>query len=133
MATTFGTTRLLIRRSEAARIAGWSVPTLSRRERSDPGIPQRIATGPGGGPPYGYRLDEWSEYVARLPRATPPAPPTPEASIRAADIARDGVAKRKAKRSVADTAEGQGFEPSRCSSRDSQPYPIDATYDAPHA
>ena len=80
---------ILIRRAEAARLAGWSIVTLAKRERSDPAIPCRIAVGANGGAPYAYRRSEWLAYLDRLPRAAPSAAATPpEVSAKASELAR---------------------------------------------
>jgi hypothetical protein len=88
---------ILIRRSEAARLAGWSIVTLARRERTDPSIPARVNIGPGANGPFAYRRDEWQAYVDQLPRVAPPRPATPEATAQARALARRSVEKRQAR------------------------------------
>jgi len=62
----------IYKRSIAAALAGYTVRTLDRRERTDPNIPKRVALGPGGGPPYGYVATEWDAYLANLQRVERP-------------------------------------------------------------
>ena len=100
--------RVLIKRSEAARLAAWSIATLERRERDDPRIPARIAVGATGGKPYAYRYHEWVEYLAGLPESRPTATPDPVLSKTQSDLARKAAAARRAAR---DAAEGRGDEP----------------------
>ena len=99
-------TSVLIPRREAAALAGWSVPTLDRRERSDPTIPARINVGPGEHGPYAYRRDEWLAYLDRLPRAAARVPSV-ETSARGAALARVAVEKRQRR---ADSTEYPGAE-----------------------
>ena len=82
----------IIPRAEAFRLIGWSRSTGKRRERTDPNIPARIAIGPAR---YGYRLDEWEQYMATLPRVRT----APQVSVALADKGRkaglaSGVARR---------------------------------------
>ena len=88
----------IIRRREAATLAHWSIPTLARRERTDPTIPPRISTGPNGKGPYGYRRGAWLAYLDALPRNRPAATPTPAATAQASAL----LAKRRQKRSAAE-------------------------------
>lgn len=69
----------IIKRSVAAAQRGVSVRTLVRRERDDPDIPQRVALGPNGGPPYGYIAEEWDAYLASRPRVPRPVAEQPSA------------------------------------------------------
>lgn len=107
---TLATNSVLIKRSEAAMLARWSVETLARRERSDPRIPARISVGPGDNGPFAYRRDEWLAYLDQLERAAPA--PVARGSSRSCETARRALAKRRAR----DAAEGasvvQGAAPS---------------------
>jgi hypothetical protein len=97
--------QVLIKRSVAAQMAGWSLATLKRRERLDPRIPVKIAVGMTGGQPYAYRYDEWISYLAGFP-ASPASPtPDPDRSLTQAEVARQAAAARRAAR---DAAEGRG-------------------------
>lgn len=108
--------RRLLRRKEAAKIAGWSLPTLRRRELSDPTIPPRIGTGPAGGPPWAYWSDGWQRYLDALPAAAA----VPQAMQEAAATARRKLAEKRAAtpttcqhgpREAPTVAEGHGAAP----------------------
>ena len=87
--------RKIISRKTARQRAGWSDTTLSRREKSDPRIPERINVGPGEHGPFGYDEVEWNAYLASLPRNRPV--PTPEKAANGAALSKIGLAARLAK------------------------------------
>jgi hypothetical protein len=88
---------VLIKRRQAAELAGWSIATLDRRERTDPNIPPRIAVGATGRGPFAYRYDQWRAYLDAMPTSRPTAP-TPERSQAHVELAHKSAAARREKR-----------------------------------